>query len=296
MYPKAIESYFAPTTIDEALRLLAEHRSNTKLLAGGQSLMPMLKLRLVEPDCLIDLNRIPALAAIREAGGVLCLGAMARHAEVAANPLVAAFYPLLADAARLIGDLQIRNRGTIGGSLAHADPSADYPVAMLALEARMVLSKAGGGSRVVDADNFFVGPLTSVLAADELLTEIQLPKPAARAGGAYVKHSLVAGDFALVSVGVQLTLNANGRCERAVIAIGGLPARAAYARGAAALLTGAVLDDAVCARAGEIAAGEVETGTDVRASEAYRRGLIASYVPAMIRRANERAVGAAAKK
>jgi CO/xanthine dehydrogenase FAD-binding subunit len=127
MYPKAIESYFAPTTIDEALRLLAEHRDSAKLLAGGQSLIPMLKLRLVELGCLIDLNRIPALAAIREADGALCLGAMARHAEVATHPLVAASYPLLADAARLIGDLQIRNRGTIGGSLAHADPSADYP-------------------------------------------------------------------------------------------------------------------------------------------------------------------------
>jgi carbon-monoxide dehydrogenase medium subunit len=258
--------------------------------------MPMLKLRLVEPGCLIDLNRIPALAAIRETDGALCLGAMARHAEVAAHPLVAASYPLLADAARLIGDFQIRNRGTIGGSLAHADPSADYPVAMLALEARMVLSKAGGGRRVVGADKFFVGPLTSVLAADELLTEIQLPKPAARAGGAYVKHSLVAGDFALVSVGVQLTLSTNGRCERAMIAIGGLPARPAYARQAAALLAGIVLDDAVCARAGEMAAGEVEVGTDVRASEAYRRGLIASYVPAMIKRARERAGGATAKK
>jgi aerobic carbon-monoxide dehydrogenase medium subunit len=296
MYPKAIESYFAPTTIDEALRLLAEHRGSAKLLAGGQSLMPMLKLRLVEPGCLIDLNRIPTLAAIREADGALCLGAMARHAEVATHPLVAASYPLLADAARLIGDLQIRNRGTIGGSLSHADPSADYPVAMLALEARMVLSKAGGGRRVVSADQFFVGPLTSVLAADELLTEIQLPKPGARAGGAYVKHSLVAGDFALVSVGVQLTLSTNGRCERAMIAIGGLPARPAYARQATALLAGIVLDDAVCARAGEMAASEVEVGTDVRASEAYRRGLIASYVPAMIKRARERAGGALAKQ
>ena len=296
MYPKAIESYFAPTTVAEALRLLAEHRDSAKLLAGGQSLMPMLKLRLVEPGCLIDLNRIPALAAIRETDDTLCLGAMACHAEVAAHPLVAASYPLLADAARLIGDFQIRNRGTIGGSLAHADPSADYPVAMLALEARMVLSKVDGSRRVVDADKFFIGPLTSVLAADELLTEIQLPKPPSRAGGAYIKHSLVAGDFALVSVGVQLTLSSNGRCERATIAIGGLPARAAYARQAAALLAGVVLDDAVCLRAGEMAASEVEVGTDVRASEAYRRGLIASYVPAAIKRASERARGETAKK
>src|SRR5260370_19140155 len=122
MYPKAIEAYFAPPTVDEALRLLAEHR-DSKLLAGGQSLMPMLKLRLVEPGCLIDLNRIPALAAIREADGALCLGAMARHAEVAAHPLVAASYPLLADAARLIGDFQIRNRRTIGGAPGRARPA-----------------------------------------------------------------------------------------------------------------------------------------------------------------------------
>jgi aerobic carbon-monoxide dehydrogenase medium subunit len=264
MYPKAIKSYFAPTTLDEALRLLSEHHDRAKLLAGGQSLLPLLKLRLVEPDCLIDLNRIPTLARIREVDGTLCLGAMARHSEVAIHNAVAASYPLLAEAARGIGDPQIRNRGTVGGSLAHADPSADYPVAMLALEARMVVAKAGGGIRVLGADQFFVGPLQTALGNDDLLTEIQLPKPTARAGGAYVKHSLVAGDFALVSVGVHLTLGRDGKCERALIAIGGLPGRPAYAARAAQLLVGAVLDDDVCKRAGEIAAREMEVGGDVR--------------------------------
>ena len=140
MYPKPIEFYYAPTSVGETLTLLKEHRGTAKLLAGGQSLVPLLKLRLVEPRCLIDLNRIAGLADIREEQESLCLGAMARHADMAKHPTIRRTYSLLAEAAQGIGDLQVRNRGTMGGSLVHADPCADYPAAVMALDGRLVLT------------------------------------------------------------------------------------------------------------------------------------------------------------
>ncbi len=292
MYPKPIEFYFAPATVSEALRLLGEYRGNGKLIAGGQSLVPLLKLRLVEIECLIDLNRIPELTEVREDRDGLCLGPMMRHAEIATHPSIRASYPVLADAARAIGDPQIRNRGTVGGSLVHADPAADYPVAVLALNAQLTLAKATGETRTLTAEEFFLGPLMTAVGDDELLTEIRLPKPAAHSGGAYAKHSVVAGDFAIISVAAQLTLSNDGRCERASIAVGGLASGPARAVRAAELLVGSELDDGVLRKAGEIAAQEVEVGSDVRASTEYRRVLIKCYVPTVIRRAQERAGGA----
>jgi len=251
--------------------------------------MPMLKLRLLEPQCLIDLNRVAGLSEIRQRNGLLCLGAIVRHADVATSDLVRRWYPLLADAARVIGDPQIRNRGTVGGSLVHADPAGDYPTAMLALNARLVLSKVNGSERTVPAGDFFLGPMMSAIEDDELLTEIRLAKPPEHSGGAYIKHSIVAGDFALISVGVQLSLDRKGRCQQAVIAVGGLPSKPACAAKAARVLVGSSMDEATCVRAAQMAAQEVEAGSDVRASETYRKSLIRSSVPAMIRRAKERA-------
>src|SRR5271155_3308172 len=180
MYPRPIERFFAPTTVTEALQLLGEYRGNAKLIAGGQSLMPMLKVRLLEAQCLIDLNRVQALAEIREDKDGLTLGAMVRHADVEANPFIRANYPILADAARVIGDPQIRNRGTIGGSLVHADPAADYPAVVMALDARLTLTKSSAESRTIQASEFFLSPMITAISDDELLTAIRLPKPAAR--------------------------------------------------------------------------------------------------------------------
>jgi CO/xanthine dehydrogenase FAD-binding subunit len=289
MYPKSIEFYFAPTEVGEVLALLKQHGTHAKLLAGGQSLMPLMKLRLVEPRTVIDLNRVSGLSEIREDGGVLHIGAMVRHVDVAGHPFIQRSYGLLADAARSIGDLQVRNRGTLAGSLVHADPAADYPPAVIALNGRIVLAKAGGNTRTVTADDFVVGPLTSALAEDELVTRIEIPTPPARSGSAYTKHSQVAGDFAIISVAAQVTLDAAGKCQQAAIVIGGVMPKPVRAAQAAALLRGTMLDDAILARAGETAAVEVETHTDVRASAEYRRQLIRVTVPAMLHQAAERA-------
>jgi len=290
MYPRPIESYFAPKSLDEALRLLGAHRE-AKVIAGGQSLMPMLKLRLVEPKCLIDLNRIAGLSEFLDTGEAITVGAMVRHADMAASDLIGQALPLLCDAARVIGDPQIRNRGTIGGSLAHADPAADYPTATMALDARMIVRGANGARRKIPARDFGTGPLSTALRADELLTEIEFPKPAARAGGAYLKHALVAGDFAVISVAVQIALDRAGRCTRAAVAIGGLPGGPACPQGIADLLEGTALDAATLNRAGQAAAQAVVAASDARASSTYRRNLIQSYVPQAVELAKRRAEG-----
>ena len=289
MYPKAIELYFAPKDVGEVLALLRQHSEHAKLLAGGQSLMPLMKLRLVEPRTVIDLNRVSGLSEIREDGGTLHLGALVRHADVAAHPLIQRSSGLLADAAHSIGDPQVRNRGTFAGSLVHADPAADYPPAVMALDGRILLAKADGSTRVLRIDDFLLGPLTSAVAEDELVTRVEIPTPPPRSGGAYAKHSQVAGDFAIISVTAQVTLDTAGKCQQAAIVIGGVMPKPGRAVRAAGMLRGTLLDDATLIRAGETAAAEVETHTDVRASAAYRQQLIRTTVPAMLRQAAARA-------
>ena len=289
MYPKAIKSYFAPTEISEVLVLLGQHKAAAKLLAGGQSLIPLMKLRLIEPRVIIDLNRVQGLSEVSERAGVLTLGAMVRHAEIVAHPLIHRSYRLLAEAAGSIGDPQIRNRGTLGGSLVHADPAADYPPAIVALNGRLVLTKPNGSTRIVTANDFFVGPLTSALDEDELVTRIRIPAPAVRSGGAYAKHCQVAGDFAIISVAAQVTLDPSGKCQQAAIVIGGVMPKATRAPKAAALIVSTSLDDATLTQAGEIAAAEVETQDDARASAEYRTQLIRVTVPRVLRQAAARA-------
>jgi CO/xanthine dehydrogenase FAD-binding subunit len=289
MYPKAIENYFAPTEVAEVLTLLQQYGEQAKLLAGGQSLMPLMKLRLAEPQTIIDLNQVAALDDIREENGRLHIGALARHADVAVHPLILQSYPLLADAARNIGDPQIRNRGTIAGSLVHADPSADYPPAVMALDGQLVVAKAAGGTRTVALDDFLAGPLMSDIGEDELVTRIEIPTPAAHAGGAYAKHSQVAGDFAIISVAAHITLDPSGICRQASIVVGGVMPKPSRAERAAGLLQGKALDATLLTQAGEAAAEEVETEDDVRASAAYRRQLIRVTVPEVVRQASARA-------
>ncbi len=291
MYPKAIENYFTPTEVAEVLTLLQQYGEQAKLLAGGQSLMPLMKLRLAEPQTIIDLNQVAALDDIREENGRLIIGALARHADVAAHPLILQSYPLLADAARNIGDPQIRNRGTIAGSLVHADPSADYPPAVMALDGQLVVAKADGGTRTVALDDFLAGPLMSNIGEDELVTRIEIPTPTAHAGGAYAKHSQVAGDFAIISVAAHITLDPSGICQRARIVVGGVMPKPGQAERAAGLLKGKALDATLLTQAGEAAAEEVETEDDVRASAAYRRQLIRVTVPEVVRQASARAEG-----
>lgn len=289
MYPRAIENYFAPTDVAEVLTLLQQHGEQAKLLAGGQSLMPLMKLRLAEPQTIIDLNQVATLDGIREENGRLHIGALARHADVATHPLILQSYPLLADAARNIGDPQIRNRGTIAGSLVHADPSADYPPVVMALDGQLVVAKADGGTRTVALDDFLAGPLMSDIGEDELVTRIEIPAPAARSGGAYAKHSQVAGDFAIISVAAHITLDPSGICQQASIVVGGVMPKPGRAEQAAGLLQGKALDAPLLTQAGEAAAEEVETEDDVRASAAYRSQLIRVTVPEVVRQASTRA-------
>lgn len=289
MYPKAIENYFAPTDVAEVLTLLNQYGEQAKLLAGGQSLMPLMKLRLAEPQTIIDLNSVAALDDIREEDGRLHIGALARHADVATHPLILQSYALLADAARNIGDPQIRNRGTIAGSLVHADPSADYPPAVMALDGQLVVAKADGSTRTALVDDFLAGPLMSDIGEDELVTRIEIPAPAAHSGGAYAKHSQVAGDFAIISVAAHITLDPNGVGQQARIVVGGVMPKPYRAEQAAGLLKGKTIDATLLTQAGEAAAEEVETEDDVRASADYRRQLIRVTVPEVVRQASTRA-------
>ena len=289
MYPKAIENYFAPTDVAEVLTLLNQYGEQAKLLAGGQSLMPLMKLRLAEPQTIIDLNQVAALDDIREEDGRLHIGALARHTDVATHPIILQSYALLADAARNIGDPQIRNRGTIAGSLVHADPSADYPPAVMALDGQLVVAKADGDTRTVLVDDFLAGPLMSDIGEDELVTRIEIPAPVAQSGGAYAKHSQVAGDFAIISVAAQITRDPSGVCQRASIVVGGVMPKPCRAEQAASLLQGKAIDATLLTQAGEAAAEEVETEDDVRASADYRRQLIRVTVPEVVRQASARA-------
>lgn len=285
MFPSNF-GYAAPRTLAQALELLAEHGDGAKLLAGGHSLIPALKLRLLEPAILIDLGRVDGLRGISLQGDMLVVGAGSTHAEVAASPLVQQHAPLVAQAAAVIGDVQVRNRGTIGGSSAHADPAADYPVALTAAGASFVLASQAG-ERTVQADEFFVDYLTTALEPTEVLTQVRIPVVPAGTASAYAKLPHPASGYVVVSAGVLLQRDAAGTCTAARVAVGGLagtPHRAAAAE--AALMGSDLSADAVRAAAALAAEGADPEG-DVYASADYKRAMAAAYV----RRAIESALG-----
>jgi carbon-monoxide dehydrogenase medium subunit len=208
--------------VEEAVQLLSEHGENARLLAGGHSLLPLMKLRFAQPAHVVDLRRIPSLRGVRRDGASLVIGAMTTYAELAASAEVRDFAPIIADAASQIGDPQVRNRGTIGGSVAHADPNADLPAVMLALGATLVAARPTG-RRVISVDEFFVDLFSTALGADDLLTEIRVPISTSRSGGAYVKHPQPASRFALVGVAVTVELERmSNRVQRARVAVTGL--------------------------------------------------------------------------
>src|SRR3989440_768205 len=201
--------YVAPTTVDEALSLLAEHADDAKILAGGHSLIPAMKLRLAQPALLIDIGRVRSLSYIREEGGQILVGALTTHYQIESSARLRDICPLLPEGAASIGDVQVRNKGTIGGSLAHADPAADWPAAAVALRAELVAASARG-ERVIAADDFFVDMLTTALRPDEVLREIRIKAPTARTGQSYMKVHHPASGFAVVGVAVTLTLGGEG--------------------------------------------------------------------------------------
>jgi carbon-monoxide dehydrogenase medium subunit len=287
MIPANFE-YFAPKTVDEALQLLARHGDDGKVLAGGQSLIPVLKLRLAAPAAVVDIGRISDLSYLRSEGGVIRVGAMTTHAAIAKSPLIREACPLLAETAAQIGDQQVRNRGTLGGSLVHADPAADWPAAMLALDAEIVVRSASG-ERVVKAADFFVEMMTTAVQTGELVTEIRVPAPAQPKASAYLKVPQAASGFAVVGVAVQLTLDGD-KCKEARIGITGLAPKAYRATSVENALRGEVLDDATLSEASAKADAEASDAMeDIHASGDYRRHLTRVYTKRALQTAMARA-------
>src|SRR5262245_39848756 len=210
--------YVEPGILPEAIALLQQHGDDAKILAGGHSLIPLMKLRLAQPAMLIDINHIAGLAYIKEEGGYLRIGALTREADLDASELVRARYPLLADTARVIADPLVRNMATVGGNLAHADPANDHPATMLAYGAEIVPT-GPNGERVIPIADFFTGLFATALEPNEILTEIRIPIPPTRSGGAYVKLERKVGDYATAAVAAQVTLDAGGNCQYAGIGL-----------------------------------------------------------------------------
>ncbi len=280
-------SYTAPTSVDQAVELLTLHGTEARLLAGGQSLMPVLNFRLGQPGILIDLNGIADLSFIREQDNRIEIGAMTRQCDIERSSLIAAHAPLLHEATQQIAHRAIRNRGTIGGSLAQADPAAEYPACVVALDATMVV-RGGKGERLIAATDFFDGPLTTTLADGEILVRIDIPKAPADSGSAFVEIARRHGDFALAGVAAQIALS-NGKVSQANLAAcgaGPVPVRLAQAEKA---LMGTAADDSAVQSAARAAMAEVDPQSDLHGSSAYRRRLVG----VMAARAIDQAVGRA---
>jgi CO/xanthine dehydrogenase FAD-binding subunit len=272
--------------VEETLALLAEHGEDAKVLAGGQSLVPLLNMRLARPARLIDLNRVPELAYLEAENGMLRIGAMTRQRQVEQSAAVAKRWPLLPKSINYIGHSQIRNRGTIGGSLAHADPAAELPAVMAALDAEFVI-RGPGGERSVGADEFFLTYLTTCLGPDELLVELRVPAPPSGARPAFQEVSRRHGDFALAGCAGQVALDGQGVCTQARIALFGVGPGPYRAREAEAMLEGERPTEALVREVGERAAQDLEPDGDLHASAEYRKEVAA----VMVRRALAAACG-----
>ena len=280
--------YLTPNSIDEAVGLLAQHPDEAKILAGGHSLIPAMKLRLAMPQVLIDIGRIKDLAYIREEGAQIRIGAMTTHYQLESSDRLREICPLLPECAAQIGDVQVRNKGTIGGSLAHSDPAGDWPAAIIALGAEIVAVSASG-ERVIKADDFFVDMLTTALVPGEILREIRIVTPSGRFGQSYMKVPQPASGFAVVGVAVHLTRDSSGACQSAGIGITGLASKVYRASGVEQAITGSGLDEQAVTAAAAHATDGVSVNSDLYASEAYRRHLAQVYTRRAIEAAASRA-------
>jgi len=289
MIPATFE-YLVPTALPEAIALLQDHGAEAKILAGGHSLIPLMKLRLAAPAYLIDINQIAGLEGIREEDGNLRLGALTREADLESSELIRERYPILHDATRVIADPLVRNRATIGGNLAHADPANDHPAVMLALRA-VVVTRGPDGERRIPIDEFFVDTFETALGPAELLTEILVPSPAPHSGGAYLKLERKVGDYAIVGVAVQLALSADGTVAAAGIGLTHVGATALRASQAEAALIGRQPNEEMLKEAARLAATEAEPTTDLRGPAGYKREMIRVLGGRALVRALERARG-----
>jgi aerobic carbon-monoxide dehydrogenase medium subunit len=286
MFPASF-GYVAAHSVDEAFRLLEQHGEEGKLLAGGHSLIPAMKLRLSSPGMLIDLGTVPGLRGIRVDGSNLVIGALTVHADVASSDLVREHLPGLADAASVIGDMQVRNRGTIGGSVAHADPAADFPVILTALNALLVV-QSSTGNRTIAVDEFFTDFYTTAMAANEILTEIRVPIPPSGSGTAYAKLPHPASGYVVVSAGALIT-QSSGSCVSARLAIGGLGSGPIRAVDTEMELKGKSLTPQVINAAAAKAAENTDPTEDSYASSEYKRHVATVYARKAIEAAVERA-------
>jgi carbon-monoxide dehydrogenase medium subunit len=264
--------YATPTTIADAVKLLAQHSDDAKVLAGGHSLIPAMKLRLAQPQLLIDLGRIKDLSYIREEGSKILIGAMTTHYQLESSKTLKELCPLLSECAASIGDVQVRNKGTIGGSLAHADPAADWPAAVIALHGEIV-AVGSKGERVINVDDFFIDLLTTALQPGEIIREIRIERPPDPKGQAYQKVPHPASGFAVVGVAVNLKLKTDSVCEAAGVGVTGVAAKAYRASGVEAALLGQKLNEQTIATAAAHAVDGIETNSDLYASGEYRADL-----------------------
>jgi len=289
MIPPSFE-YRRPKTVPEAVAMLQQHGDEAKILSGGQSLIPMMKLRLARPGFLIDINRISGLSYVKEEGGYLKIGGLTREAELEASPLVRSKYPILLDTAHVIADPQVRNMATVGGNLAHGDPANDHPATMVALGAQ-VIATGPKGERVIPIEDFFVSLFATALQHEEILTEIRIPVPPARSGGAYFKLERKVGDFATVAVAAQLTLDEKGVCHKVGIGLTNVGPTPVKARKAEEFLRGKDSDESNIAQAAQLAADESTPSPDLRGPVEYKKGLVKE----LAKRALTRALGRAGK-
>jgi aerobic carbon-monoxide dehydrogenase medium subunit len=275
--------YHAPTTLEAAVALLHDYKGEARLLAGGQSLLPMMNFRLITPAALIDLNRIPNVDYIRSDNGILHIGAMTRHRALEFSPIVAERLPLLTEAIRLVAHLPIRSRGTIGGSLALADPAAELPMLLQVLEGEIV-AHGPNGARVIKAADLFEGIMTTNLAADEIISEVRLPTLSPDVGFAVEEYARRHGDFAVAAVAVVIE-RADAQCKKARLATAGVGPISIRLTAAEAVLEGSGLEDEAIVEAAAKATDQVSPQTDLHATADYRRHLVGILTARALRRA-----------
>ena len=289
MIPASFD-YHAPGSLPEALALLSRYGDDAKVLSGGQSLLPLLKLRLGQAGHLIDIGRIPGLECIREEGGFLRIGGRTRESALEASEVIRTRYPILHDTAKVIADPIVRNMATVGGNLAHGDPGNDHPATMIALGAQVVAT-GPKGERVIPIEQFFLGLFRTALRPDEVLTEIRIPVPPARSGGAYLKLERKVGDYATAAAAAQLTLRSDGTVERVGLAltnVGPTPVKAADAE---KFLTGKRPDANALVEAGQRASKAASPSADRRGSVEYKREMARVLATRALKLAVERAGG-----
>lgn len=287
MIPPAFE-YLRPSTIPEAIAFLQQYGDEAKVLSGGQSLIPMMKLRLARPAYLIDINRIAGLSYIKEEDGHLKIGGLTREADLEGSPTIRTKFPIIFDTAHVIADPQVRNLATVAGNLAHGDPANDHPATMLALGAKVVAT-GPKGERVIPVEDFFVSLFTTALQPNEIVTEIRIPLPSPHSGGAYFKLERKVGDFATAAVAAQVTLDGNGVCQQVGIGLTNVGPTPVKARKAEAFLRGKKLDDATIRQAAQLASEEAQPSSDLRGPAEYKKALVKELTARALLRAVERA-------